>query len=215
MTLPTKYSLISRQWLHFLPAMVHAAVFWSMPMLNLKLHKGILTDTIDQLAPPLAMLGENIVIVEVLTSIVHVAIYLWLAARCLFAHRERIKIAFSYEEQISLGWLRNLLIGVIAIYLIWLLDEVFSDVLDLSEMFYSMLGGGMVLLIYTMSYLGLRQPVIFTGQTAPLVLADEGKHQKNETKYKTSSLSDDLSDQLVKELKELMVNQKPYLNSIL
>jgi hypothetical protein len=56
---------------------------------------------------------------------VHVTIYLWLSVRLLNQHELRIKATFSYVERINPHWLRHLIIGVL------------------------------VVLIYTMSYLGL------------------------------------------------------------
>ena len=88
----------------------------------------------------------------------------------LNAHRNSIKSTFSYVDNISLGWLRNLLYGVLAVYFIWVIEELVSDFINLSDIFNTMLGASMVMLVYSMSFLGLRQPIIFTGKTAALVL---------------------------------------------
>lgn len=216
MTLPGRYPLFLRQWLHFLPAFLHMAYFWSLPFLNTQLLAAVLVD--DDSAPlQVQALASRISIIEIVTSICHVTVYLWLSVRCLLIHRERIKLTFSYKERVSLIWLRNLLYGVIAVYLIWIVDEIVGGLLDDSGVVYIVLGASLVVLVYTMSYLGLRQPVIFTSETVSMFF-EKNSNPTNvslttKTKYKTSALSDDLSQQLIIELKELMETEKPYLDS--
>ena len=238
MTLPGKHLLFPRQWLHFLPALVHMAFFWSLPFLNAPLSHALLSGS-DHPSPEIESSVNTIVNIEVFTSILHLAIYLWLSIRVLNAHRVRIKSTFSYDEHISLGWLRKLLFGVLAVYLIWVFEELFSAFTNLADGSDSVISASLVILIYSMSYLGLRQPVIFTGKTAEVVLTecDNGKgrqreiekdthdekdthyekeihvEKENTTKYRTSSLTDDLSQQLVEELQQLMTQDKPYLDS--
>ena len=212
MTLPGKYSFLPRQWLHFLPALVHMTFFWSLPFLNAPLFDAILSEG-DDLSPSMINTVDSIISIEVITSILHLAIYLWLSIRVLNAHRKSIKSTFSYDDNISLGWLRNLLYGVLAVYLIWVFEELVSDFIDLSDIFNTMLGASMVLLVYSMSFLGLRQPIIFTGKTAALALERSDTVEDIKEKYKTSSLSDDLSQQLVSELQRLMTQDKPHLDS--
>lgn len=213
MTLPGRYSLKPRQWLHCFPAITHIAVYWSLPFLNAPLHQAILTNNSDAV-PTMSRLIEDALNFEILSSILHISIYLWLTVRVLNAHRERTKANFSYDEQINLKWLRNLLYGVIAVYVVWIFEELFGDSMGLGDSFFDLLGVSMIILIYSMSYLGLRQPTIFSHQeTDALVLSEENNAIDNTPKYKTSSLSDDLSLELVDELQQLMVREQPYLNS--
>jgi len=211
MTLPGKYPLLPRQWLHFLPAILHMALFWSLPFLNTQLLTAILVGD-DSTPLHVLALADRINAFEVVTSIFHVTVYLWFSARCLLFHRERIKSTFSYEERVSLNWLRNLLYGVMVVYLIWIVDEFLGGLLDDGDFFYYLLGASLVVLVYTMSYLGLRQPVIFTGETASMVFENNSNptdvFSTTKTKYKTSSLSDELSQQLTIELKELMETEQ-------
>ena len=212
MTLPGKHSFLPRQWLHFLPALIHMAFYWSLPFWNAPLFDAILSDG-DDLPLSIENMADTLVNIEIVTSILHLAIYLWLSIRVLNGHRTRIKSTFSYDEKINLNWLRNLLFGVLAVYLIWVFGELFGDVSALSDVFDNLLAASLVALVYSMSFLGLRQPIIFTGQTAALVLEQSNKVEGDKAKYKTSSLSDDLSQQLVEELQQLMTRDKPYLDS--
>lgn len=211
MTLPSQYAFMPCQWLHFFPALCHIVVYWSLPFLNPALHQAILIDSINTTSA-LEKLVESANNFEIISSIVHVSIYLWLSVDVLRGHRKRTNATFSYNERINLNWLRNLLYGVIAIYVIWFFEEFLADWIGLGSTFYNLLGISLVLLIYTMSYLGLRQPIIFSSRAASLVISDESTSNDAE-KYKTSSLSDDLSQKLVDELQQLMVREQPYLNS--
>lgn len=212
MTLPGKHPLLPHQWLHFLPALLHAAFFWCLPFLNEPLFTAILTDG-DDLPESTVNLADNIIGVEIITSILHLAIYLWLSVRVLNTHRKRIKSTFSYKDKISLSWLRYLLFGVLAVFLIWVFEELFSELIDLSDVFNYLLGASLVALVYCMSILGLRQPIIFTAQTAALDLTVSETLEKDRAKYKSSSLSVDMSQQLVEELQQLMKDDKTYLDS--
>lgn len=216
MTLPGKYALLPRQWLHFLPAVIHMAFTWSLPFLNPQLQMVLL---FEDLSTPVHVedLAARVIGFLVVTSICHVTVYLWLSVRCLRFHGERIKSTFSYEESVSLIWLRNLLYGVFAVYIIWIFHEILGGLLDVPVDFFILLGVSMAALVYTMSYLGLRQPTIFIGETASMVSKKESTPTDEllttKTKYKTSALSDELSQKLINELTVLMGTEKPYLDS--
>jgi len=153
MTLPGKHPLFPRQWLHFLPTLLLMAFFWSLPFLNKPLFNSILTDG-GELSAAMENMADIIISVVTITSILHVAIYLCLSIRVLNAHRNRIKSVFSYKEKIDLNWLRYLIFGVLAVYLIWVFEELFSEILNLSDVFHYLLGLSLVALVYCMSILG-------------------------------------------------------------
>lgn len=213
MTLPGKYSLSPVQWLHFLPALLHAVIFWTLASVySPSLSNAILASNSDT-ETEVGLLAEIIGNFEQFSSIFHIGIYLCLSVWVLRSHRQRIESTFSYAEHISLNWLRWLLIGFVAVYLTWMVADVLGDFVKLPEAFDYLLGVSMVLLVYSMSILGLRQPVIFAAQTATLVMEAETGKESDTQKYKTSSLSDDLSQQLVAELQDLMSSKKPHLDS--
>jgi len=195
MTLPGRYSLLPKQWLHFLPAILHAALFWMLAAVHAPMHKAMLTDDTSAV-PDLAATIDSIVNVELFSSIVHIGIYLWLAVSVLKSHRQRIESTFSYNERISLAWLRRLLFGIIAVYLILVFTDLFGYFVSLPDNFGYLLGISLVALV-----------------NAALVQEMPDQEGADAHKYKTSSLSDDLSQQLIVELKALMSRDKPYLDS--
>ena len=168
MTLPGKYSLIPRQWLHFLPALCHIAISWLIPLLNPALHQAILINN-NAVAPAINELADAASSFEIISSILHISIYLWLSVRILNSHSERTHATLSYDEKINLNWLRNLLYGFTVVYVIWIFEEFFDffdDWADIGSIFYDLLCISLIILVYTMSYLGLRQPVIFSRRAA-------------------------------------------------
>jgi len=158
LTHPGQYRLAPRQWLHFLPAFMHIALYGLMPVFNAPLHLAIVTDDFISATA----IGELLVSFEVYSSVLHVALYLVLSFTLLNRHDARIKATFSYVERINLRWLRHLLFGVIVVFVVWVLEEFFSDLIGLEDTLFALLGFSLVALIYTMSFLGLRQPLIFT-----------------------------------------------------
>lgn len=212
MTLPSKYSLLPRQWLHFLPALCHIGIFGSLPFLSPHLYQAIMLDS-EMVGSEVSELAENFSSFEVMASVAQIFVYLCLSVRLLNGHRARTHATLSYDEKVNLNWLRRLLYGVIAVYVVWIFEEFFGDRIDLGNTFYDLLGVSLIILIYTMSYLGLRQPVIFSRRAALLVESEDEDIGHIREKYSTSSLSDDLSQKLVDELQQHMCQAQPYLNN--
>ena len=79
------------------------------------------------------------------------------------------------------------------------------------------LGLSMVILIYSMGLMGLRQPLIFSKTTfieqveckQPTI--DTEKNIDDSSKYQNSPISDELGKNLMLEIKQFMVTEKPYL----
>jgi AraC-like DNA-binding protein len=213
MTLPRSFSSNSWQWLHFLPAMIHAVLFWSLPFINGPIYRAIITLEADSAMPCLGLV-ETLLNVEISTAILHLTIYLWMSVRLLINHERRIKSTFSYLDQINLQWLRRLVIGVFLIYMIWVFVELFGEILNLEESLDVVLNGSIILLVYTMSYFGLRQPDIWILQAGVSNRTEMGSGQQPTTeKYKTSSLSHETSQALLEDLQQLMQRDRPYLDS--
>ena len=85
------------------------------------------------------------------------------------------------------------------------------------------IGVSMVLLIYLMGYLGLRQPQIFEAEKAVvghvdqsetvIELVNQTEPNVDTSKYKNSPLTQDLSLAILDEIKQTMAVEKPYLDS--
>lgn len=219
LTQPSHHKLRGKQWLHFLPTFLHAMVAWSLLLLSPQRQTAILGETTGNGLPD-DLLAWLLADFELWTVIAQLTIYLIICFQLLHQHRQRIEKNFSFTEKISLNWLRSLLIGIVVVYVIWLVEELISDWLDLALTFDIALALSMVILIYTMGYLGLRQPIIFSKSTADqsgekTAGAEQTYVAQGQTpeKYKNSPLSPDLSKALLGELLEVMQSETPYLDN--
>lgn len=144
-----------------------------------------------------------------LLTIVQIGIYLLLSSQRAFAHYNNIKQYFSDLEKINLIWLRNLLMGLIVIYILFLGDLFVPNLFDIN-----LLGDATtilaVMLIYAMGYLGLKQPRIFT-QTVHEDSNPEVITPISIERYKKSGLDSNSSSVFLYELESHMKEAKPYL----
>ncbi|MEO1080899.1 MAG: AraC family transcriptional regulator [Pseudomonadota bacterium] len=234
---PLKPWLVLLLWV---PPLLHCAVTWPLLWLPGDLQYQILLNV--EGLPPLynawrLLLGD----VELFITIVHLSVFLLICLRMVIQHRKRLEHAYSNLDRIGLNWLRNLLIGTLCVYGLWLAEEFFSeDLLAGREWLDVLLGLSMVVLIYTMGLLGLRQPQIFVaerngGESASGAGQAEGNGEaaaaarvresggpgyeevsSNQAtpsaKYARSALSPDLAASLVQELEQLMATRAPHLN---
>lgn len=131
----------------------------------------------------------------------------------LLQHRKRVSGEFSYEEAVTLRWLR-ILVGL-ALFL-----ASFGLLVSLARMlpgvelwprtFYSM---SMVLLMYYLvGFMAIYQPAIFSSDDHPEPLA-ENDAESPKTKYETSALPDDLIEKYWEVLQDFMTKEQPYLDN--
>lgn len=143
-------------------------------------------------------------------SVVQIGVYLILSFRCLSRYSKRIKNQYSDIEKINLGWLKNILVMLIGLYILYLADIFLSNVLGYDELS-DFLNLMIVIMIYTLGYLGLKQPVVF--QVDKNKRNDAKRSNKDDTvKYAKSSLDTGMSTSLLFELLEMIKNDKPYLD---
>jgi len=211
-------------WLHFLPVAIGAAVCLLLPDLSQEQFTKLFYE--DEMA---AVGKENIVQSAIssiaMASVISLGIYLVLSISRLISHAKRIRQQFSSIERITLNWLRNLLVAISALYLILIFGGYFSQLFGLNESVNNLLYLMIVAVIYTMGYLGLRQPVIFTGplldvdnlsKASVLPINDEENSDVGldaNNKYKTSSLDSEMSAALRTELQQYMEVESPHLDS--
>lgn len=216
LTYPGEYHLRGRQWWHFVPALIHILATWPLLFMSSQVQMRVLTDT-----PNLSTLEQvwSLVLgnVELVLTVIHITVYLLLAMRLIQQYQRGILTQFSNIEPVTLAWLRNLLIGTLVVYVCWLVDE-FVDFGDSVEGWAdAILGISMVVLIYSMSFLGLRQPQVFSNLTLlsdAKPLLEEGVDQPvDNQKYRYSALSPEMSASLYTELTNKMIEKKLYANN--
>lgn len=216
---PAEHVLIGKQWLHFLPALIHLVVTWPLLLFDPAFQVLVLTQAASEnLGARIwgVVLGD----IEFVLSALHIATYIVLTLVLLFHHRNKIKNHFSYTDKICLDWLRNLLIGTLAIYISWLLSVAVEAFNVNSSWVSNWLGLSMVILIYAMGYMGLRQPKVFSDRSEGFVECleeqvsiDVPQAEIDSGKYRNSALSEDLGEVLMNDLLSRMDDEKLYLQS--
>ena len=230
LTSPSKMFLATRLWRHFLPCIIGFALMTPFFLLDADAKLNLIYNESEPLNADLlsadilyALFGFFLV---AFAAIVQMGIYLVLAIRRLYRHARDIQDQFSYTERISLAWARNLLIILSALYLTYFVQTLYSYFTpeqDTAEFISDLLMLMIVIMIYVMGFLGLRQPAIFTRlETTSLdrspeaisymPLLDLSPETRVEKKYKKSSLDDSMSDVLLEDLLRHMEIEKPYLN---
>lgn len=148
--------------------------------------------------------------VFMLGTVLQLGAYLVWSVRRLILHAQSIRNEFSDIDRINLNWLRNLLLGLCCIFLIYLGDQFFPDLLGINVLG-ELVTVMAVVLVYAMGYLGLRQPAIFTWLPDSPVMDQAVEVDQVDDKYRRSGLDKETSLLFLKELTGHMENNKPYL----
>ena len=202
------------RWVHFLPFV--ASIVLLVPYFRLGdediINMIYASADIEDRLGHWALVGQAVTVLPRLL----IALYLALGIRRLVQHGRTIRDQFSFLEHISLNWLRNILIATGVIWVLYAVALVFGG----KGLVENVLNVVIVIVVYTLGYMGLRQPNIFTQreQAAPAnaVEQDLDNNLATETgrpKYHRSALDVDSSKLLLKELQELMATDRPYLDS--
>ncbi len=134
-------------------------------------------------------------------------VYTVLTILLVLEYNRKIKERFSNIEKINLDWLKYLTAGMIVCW-------SFSSAAQLVDLFTP--GGSgfgialhvsISILIYSIGYLGLKQPEIFIQHY------DDFDGEVSTEKYKKSGLDDNSASEIKNKLLGLMEKEKPYLNS--
>ena len=207
-------TLASQYW-HFLPALAGIIVllpFFLMPGAD----KLAFTEALRHGQSVQDDIGNDLLISSgfsafMLGTVIQLGLYLFFSIRRLIRHAKTIRDEFSDIEKINLDWLRYLLMGLSAIYLILLGDQFFPDLLGMNILgdLTTVLA---VVLIYAMGYLGLRQPAIFTQRYLPRTAQTIPAEEQPERKYQRSGLDSETGRVFVQELTQYMETSKPYLD---
>ena len=137
-----------------------------------------------------------------LSGFLYPILCLWLLNR----HSRSLKMQFSFVEDISLNWLKLLILGAFGSFLIGF--TAFELIIggrtaDPKNAFY-IVAVVNTIFIFVLGYFGLRQPNIFTDRT---------DFSQNQIKYQKSGLNDTESERIAKNLDVCMRENKLYLNS--
>ena len=214
LTRPASQPLAKSNYRHFLPALAGYAALLPFYLMDgpeklaftetLRRGGALENDTAQ------ALLIQAGFILFMLGTIVQLGLYLLFSIRKLMTHTESIRNEFSDIDRINLAWLRNLLLGLSCIYLLYLGDQFFPDLLGMNFLG-DLITVVAVILIYTMGYLGIRQPAIFSQALVSQPNATKQTLEPTDDKYRRSGLDKETSLVFLDELTGHMETNKPYL----
>ncbi len=146
--------------------------------------------------------GENLIILSL--QIVHVFIYLFFTMKLLTEYERRIKSTMSSLDKINLRWIK---FGNYAFLIVFGLMTVFVAVsffgIDLYQHYITVIPILVSIVILTIGYFGLTQPIIITNEN----------NDEKIKKYEKSSLTLEKADSYLEKLLRIMESEKPFLNS--
>ncbi|MCG6890136.1 MAG: AraC family transcriptional regulator [Gammaproteobacteria bacterium] len=214
LTKPVNHGTVTRNYWHFLPVLIGIVLLLPFFLLDgpqkLALTEALRTGDAMEKGTANVMLIELGVTLFMLGTIVQLGLYLLFSIKRLIRHSSSIKNEFSDIDRINLAWLRNLLLGLGCIYLLYLGDQFFPDLMGMNILG-DMVTVMAVILIYSMGYFGLRQPAIFTRASIAQPAAVEAGVDPAEEKYRRSGLDKETSRVFLNELTGHMEANKPYL----
>ena len=138
---------------------------------------------------------------------VYAVVYIVFLLYFMSEYKKELKSSFSNLDRINLDWLRNLLGGIIFIAVIVVVQNILEFINDEKSILESVLFVSLVIMIYLIGYLGLKQPEIFTQQ----VIENEPVNDKGEERYRKSGLSETAAQNYMNKLLDFMEKEKPYL----
>jgi AraC-like DNA-binding protein len=147
---------------------------------------------------------------------VHGIIYVFLTIKIVRNFSMKIKNSFSNIERINLNWLMHLTIGLSIIWSVVVLSYILNAISEKSIQMDLFIYLAASIVIYSIGYLSLRQPQIFSPgtQKSDMVPVMSPEEQTGEsTSYKKSGLTDEESLGYQKNILQMMETDKPYLNN--
>jgi AraC-like DNA-binding protein len=134
-------------------------------------------------------------------------IYTTLTVKLVINYNKKIRERFSNIEKINLDWLKYLAIGMIGCWFFSAVSTIIVLFIPNDKDFVIALHTAISILIYSIGYLGLRQPEIF------MKPSDDSPEEVSAEKYKKSGLDETAAEEIKTKLLLLIETEKPYLDS--
>lgn len=134
-------------------------------------------------------------------------IYTILTISLVSEYNKKIKERFSDIERINLDWLKYFTLAMIVCWSFSAASGLANLLVNKQTGFEIALHLAISVLIYSIGYLGLKQPEIFMRQPDDIITGQAAE------KYRKSGLDDIEAEEIKKKLLDLMNCEKPYLDS--
>ena len=155
-----------------------------------------------------AITGNQPLIFDIMEIVIPIQglIYTVLMTVLVLNYNKEIKERYSNIEKINLDWLKYLTFSMILCWSIAALSRITIFFIDASLEFEIVLHTSISVLIYTIGYMNLNQPEIFTKR------CEEEINENVPEKYKKSGLDSLTAEEIKNKLLGAMEKQKPYLD---
>jgi AraC-like DNA-binding protein len=143
-------------------------------------------------------------------------IYAVISYVLLQQHQKRIKNHFSYEEQVSLDWLRYLIFGIGFIFVVVIISVLFEETFGLlsPEGRGFMIFTAVTFFVVFIGSFGIRQESIFSDTPSLSEKTDNlNLSEKDVERYQRSGLKKEDIDHYFQQLLVYMEEEKPFLES--
>ena len=140
-------------------------------------------------------------------SVISMVAYLILVFKKIIKHQTTIKTYYSYQQDINLKWLKNLLIVLVILFLMYALVPTYTSILTINNsnfIYYLFL----VVMINVLGVKGLKQPIIFQHTKLP----PKPKTDDHIQKYQKSSLAPENIFSIMEAVDEIMTAKMLFLN---
>ncbi|TAJ09053.1 AraC family transcriptional regulator [Marinilabiliaceae bacterium JC017] len=140
---------------------------------------------------------------------ISIIVYPILSFKLLSKYKKMITSNFSYDERINLSWIKNIILSLCSLFLVTLIVLTLQFIVGFEFSFKAdnIFYGLAVFLIVIFGFYGVRQQNIFisTPGTDPITESKSG--------YEKSGLKTNEANNYHKQLLDIMVAEKPYLDS--
>lgn len=191
-------------YLHFVPALL----FWLYMMRFYFFYSAEEKILVDKgLVDDFAIFS----IISLIAFIISGLTYPILAYQWIGKYEKLVDDNFSYDNGISLSWLKYCIYGTGVLFVIVTVIAILKEVLALQLPFNS------DLIVYTIvvffvcciGYFGIRHHSIFSNKQKEKVVLVQAKSQ---SEYKKSGLKEEIAESVHRQLQQLMLQKKPYIN---
>jgi len=155
-----------------------------------------------------AITGDQPFIFDIMEIVIPIQglIYTVLMTLLVLNYNKKIKESFSNIEKINLDWLKYLTFSMVFCWSTVALSRSINIFIDASINFEIVLHTSISVLIYSIGYMNLNQPEIFTKR------CKEKTNENVPEKYKKSGLDNLTAEEIKNKLLGVMEKQKPYLD---
>ncbi len=185
--------------LHFIPVLamycVTTPVFFSSGEEKIAFLNNMLLNIHD----PIYSVFDNFIPVQGI-------IYTILTIKVVVEYNRSIKNSYSNIDLINLNWLKYLTFGMIIIWSIVALISIAYLLMLHLGIINALLNIPLSILIYSIGYMGLKQPEIFIDPSSISL------QSASAVKYRRSGLNDESAEEIKRKLLVLMLSDKPFLS---